>query len=134
MLHLASTMVLVLIAVGLYYRHQPNMHWKFMTSAFVTDVVLVLYIELTRHAVETVTTQVKPLVWFHALVSTSVLVLYVAMIVLGRKLLAAPATALASNVGPIDAGHSQQTRNLHRNLGMAFCVVRLLNYVTAFMI
>jgi hypothetical protein len=130
MLHLASTLVLFMIAGGLYWRRQPNLHWKFMTAAFLTDLALVLYIELTRHAVETVATQIKPLVWIHAAISTSVLILYVAMIVLGRRLLTTPAT----NTGVKVDHDPAQTRAMHRNLGMAFCVLRVLNYVTAFMI
>ena len=45
---------------------------KLMIAAFATDVLLVLYIEITRHAVETVVTTVRPLIWFHAGISLAV--------------------------------------------------------------
>jgi uncharacterized membrane protein YozB (DUF420 family) len=133
MLHVVSTIVLILIGIGLYYRRQRSMHWKFMAAAFAIDVALVFYIELTRHAVETVATQVKPFIWFHALISVLVLVLYVALAVLGRKMLAGAPVAIAAGAGmsmPTDNSH---LKHLHRNLGIAFCVLRGLNYVTALM-
>ncbi|MCH8268460.1 MAG: hypothetical protein IH846_13160, partial [Acidobacteria bacterium] len=48
MLHIASTLVLVLIVAGLYNRRRPQWHLRFMLSAFVVDLMLVLYIEATR--------------------------------------------------------------------------------------
>lgn len=134
MLHALSTVVLVILATGIYFRRRPEIHMKAMATAFVIDISLVLYIELTRHAVEKVATQVKPLVWFHAAISLSVVVLYVVMIVLGRRLATASATCLATSAGPVAPSDATSTRALHRNLGMTFCVFRILNYVTAFMI
>jgi uncharacterized membrane protein YozB (DUF420 family) len=135
MLHVISTLVLFILAAGIYFRRQrPDLHVKAMGTAFVIDIALVLYIELTRQAVESVVTQVKPLTWFHAAISLSVVVLYVVQIVLGRRLLAARAAGLATSAGSIGTGDNGNTRNLHRNLGITFCVFRILNYVTAFMI
>lgn len=123
MLHVISTIVLVMIGVGLKFRRRRNLHWKIMTAACVTDFSLVLYIELTRHAVEKVVSQVRPFIWFHAAISTSVLVLYVVMIVLGRRVLTAAADV-----------NTDQIRRRHRNFGVTFCVLRLMNYVTALML
>jgi len=134
MLHVISTLILFILAAGIYFRRRPEIHLKLMTGAFVIDLALVLYIELTRQAVKSVVTQVKPLTWFHAAISLSVVVLYVVQLVLGRRLLAARSASLATSTGPISTGDSAHTRNLHRNLGMTFCVLRVLNYVTAFMI
>ena len=119
MLHLTSTGVLVLVAAGLWFRkRRPLIHLRLMVAAFATDVLLVLYIEMTRHAVEKVAAQVRPLIWFHAGVSLAVLVCYVLMILLGRPMLAG----------------RHDTRTLHRIVGMAFVVLRSLNYVTSFMV
>lgn len=118
MLHIASTLVLVLVVTGLLNRRRPNIHLKFMVAAFTVDLLLVLYIEFTRGAVERVASQVDSLLWFHAGVSLAVLLSYVAMIALGRQLLTGQMTARAT----------------HRNLGIAFCVLRSLNYVTSFMV
>lgn len=134
MLHVISTLVLFALAAGIYFRQRPEIHMKVMTGAFVTDLALVLYIELTRQAVETVVTQVKPFIWFHAAISLTVLVLYVVQLVLGGRLLAARAASLVSGGQITDRNHTAQTRHMHRFLGMTFCAFRLANYVTAFMI
>jgi hypothetical protein len=117
-LHVASTLVVALVIAGLSNRRRPMVHRTFMISAFVVDLLLVLYIEATRHAVETVVTGVHPLIWVHAAISVAVLVCYALMIGLGRRLFA----------GALDL------RLTHRNLGIAFCVLRGLNYVTSFLV
>ena len=121
LLHVISTLVLLLIAAGVATRKRTRLHLKLMTAAFILDVLLVLYIELTRHAVERAAAPDKhftPLLWFHIAVSVGVLVAYVWQIQLGRRLLQG---VVAS-------------RGLHLRLGITFCTLRLLNYVTSFMI
>ena len=119
MLHFISTAVLVLIGTGLWFRKRnPQLHLRLMISAFTIDVLLVLYIEIRRHAVERVATHIQPLLWFHAGVSLAVLICYVVLIMLGRPMLAG----------------RFQTRSLHRNVGIAFVTLRLLNYVTSYMV
>lgn len=117
-LHLISSAVLLLIAIGFRYRRDPAVHVRFMTAAFAIDLALVLYIEGTRHAVETVVGGPRPLVWFHAAISLGVLALYVTQLSLGRRLLAGrPAS-----------------RRVHIALGLTFLVMRGLNYATAFVV
>ena len=119
MLHLASTGVLALIALGLWFRKRnPGVHLRLMLTAFFFDAALVAYIEITRHAVEIVVTRIRPLIWFHAGVSLAVLICYVLMILLGRPMLAG----------------KYETRKLHFSVGVAFVVLRSLNYVTSFMV
>lgn len=130
MLHIVSTLVVAIIALGLYFRHrQPDFHWRLMVSAFAIDLFLVLYIELTRHAVETVVTGFRPFLWLHAAISLSVLVLYVLLLGLGRRLL-----LVHAHRGGASAVLDTQVRTMHRNFGMLFCVMRGLNYVTALML
>ncbi len=119
MLHLASSLVVALLAVGLWFRHRrPQLHLRVMISAFVVDLLLVLYIEIWRHAVEKVVARVNPLLWFHAAVSLAVLLCYVAMIVLGRGVLAGQANS----------------RKWHFAVGVTFVTLRSLNYVTSYMV
>jgi hypothetical protein len=117
-LHVASTLVVALVLAGLSNRRRPPVHRAFMVSAFMIDLLLVLYIEATRHAVETVVTGVHPLLWTHAAISIAVLICYALMIGLGRRLFAG----------------ALEVRLTHRNLGIAFCVLRSLNYVTSFFV
>lgn len=118
MLHAASSLVLVLIAAGVWYRRRPAIHVTLMATAFVVDVALVIYIEATRHAVERVVATTTPLIWVHAGISALVLVAYVVQLRLGRRLLAGvPAS-----------------RRMHISVGLAFVSLRSLNYVTSFLL
>lgn len=118
MLHLLSSLVLLLILAGVRYRRQMRVHLRLMLAAFIIDLSLVLYIELTRHAVNKVTHQTGALLWFHVIVSVAVLIAYLAQIQLGRKIM----TGFIAS------------RDLHIRLGCTFCALRLINYVTSFMI
>lgn len=118
MLHIISTIVVVALAVGIALRHRRKIHPKIMFSAFVTDLLLVLYIEFTAGAVERVVSEMSPLLLFHAAVSTTTLVLYVVLIILGRQLL----------------NGREEKRALHRKLAITFCVLRSINYVTSYLV
>jgi uncharacterized membrane protein YozB (DUF420 family) len=117
-LHLISSLVVLLVVAGLLTRRNTALHMRFMTAAFAADLGLVLYIEGTRQAIETVVAHTSPLVWFHAGVSTLVLALYVAQLTVGRRMLAGRSTS----------------RRLHIALGLTFCLARGLNYATAFIV
>jgi len=117
-LHIISSLVVLLVAAGLLTRRNTALHMRFMTAAFIADLALVLYIEGTRQAIETVVTHTSPLVWFHAGISTLVLALYVAQLTVGRRMLAGRSTS----------------RRLHIALGLTFCLARGLNYATAFVV
>src|SRR5690349_4616960 len=118
MLHAISTLVLLLITAGVYYRKETRTHLRLMLAAFVIDVSLVIYVEASRHAVAKVVQRAGLRLWFHVLVSVAVLVAYVAQIQLGRRILQG---FVAS-------------RGLHIKLGLTFCTLRLLNYIASFMI
>lgn len=123
MLIAVSTCVLILIAVGLAFRRRPRVHVPCMLAAFALDVGLVLYIELSRHAIETVGSMIqKPfpqgLLLFHVAMSILTLVLYVIMLRLGLGLLKGRESA----------------RLPHRHLGSAFVVCRLANYISSFFV
>ncbi|MFA5907762.1 MAG: hypothetical protein WC815_03195 [Vicinamibacterales bacterium] len=118
MLHALSTLVVMIVFAGVMARKRPAIHLPLMVMAFVIDLSLVLYIEVTRHAVERVVGPAGPLIWFHASISTLVLLAYLGQITLGRRMLAGRATS----------------RRAHIALGLTFCVLRGTNYVTAFMV
>jgi hypothetical protein len=119
MLHLLSFVVLCLIAAGVWCRHRrPGLHIRLMIAAFVCDVLLVVYIEATRHAVERVARATAPMIWFHATVSVLVLAAYVAQLALGRRVLAGAHTS----------------RRMHVAVGVTFVSLRLANYVTSFLV
>ncbi len=119
MLYAVSTLVLVIIAMGLWVRSRNRaLHMRLMVAAFAIDLASVVVIEVSRSAVKRVARSDMSLIWFHAGVSTLVLVLYVVLLVLGRRL----------NSG------SESSRHAHRRFGIAFCVLRLVNYATSFLV
>lgn len=117
--YIASSVVLLILGFGLIVRKNRDLHIKVMTTAFVLDVLLVLIIEIQRHAVEKVVTQhLQPILLFHVIVSLLVVVGYVWQVILGRKILA--------NV--------PNARTWHMYSGAIFMLLRLTNYVTSFML
>jgi hypothetical protein len=123
MLIAISTLVIFIISVGLLFRHRPKVHIPCMLTAFLIDISLVLYIELTRHAIETVGKVVQRplphgLLLFHVTMSVLVLVLYVVMFRLGFGLFKG----------------KEANRGIHRKLGYTFAVCRLANYITSFFV
>ena len=119
MLHLISTLVVVIIAVGFWLRRRRNaIHIRLMISAFLIDLCLLVYIEYSRQALQKVEASTRPVVWFHAAVSVVVLLCYLSMIHLGRGVLAGNPTA----------------RKRHQILGIVFVIVRSLNYITSYLV
>lgn len=117
---LASTLVIILLAFGLYHRHDKKKHIPLMLTAFVIDLSLVLIIEIQRKAVESVVDNVvhapNSLVIFHAIVSLLVIVLYIGQIITGTKIARGKRYHLA----------------LHQQMAVLFIVLRLTNYITSF--
>lgn len=120
LLQIISTAILLALGVGLFFRRRrPALHLRIMTACFVADLILVLWIELSRGAVETVVHEVKPIIWVHASISTAVIVCYLILLGLGWRL---------------THGRTLPTRVMHKRVGITFCVLRLLNYATAFFV
>jgi uncharacterized membrane protein YozB (DUF420 family) len=114
-----SSFIVVLLLLGVWFRKRNSrVHFSLMLTAFSADLLLAIYIEIMRHAVEKVVTRGRPMIWFHAGVSLAVLTCYVFMIYLGRPMLA----------------RDNRTRGYHRRVGMAFLVLRGLNYVMSYMV
>jgi hypothetical protein len=112
-----STVIVLMLFVGLLFRHNRKIHVPLMSLAFGADVILVLAIELNRQAIEKATTHLDDgLLMFHVSVSLLTLILYTALTVLGVKLLKGKTEALT----------------WHRRLAPWFLFCRLANYVTSF--
>lgn len=119
MLHVVSSVVIVILGAGLWARtSHPSWHRPFMTAAFLLDLALVIYIEATRHAVETAVGRGTWWIWFHAAVSTLVLAAYVLQFALGSRLRSGAVTP----------------RSAHIAVGTALVALRLTNYVTSFLV
>ena len=88
MFHLASTVALMLLLLGWRYRSNPRRHRTLMIAAFLLDLTLVVVIEIRRGVIGDVAQTISPFVYFHAVVSILVLLLYVIQLLLGAALFA----------------------------------------------
>ena len=113
-LKIISFGVCLIILIGLAYRHNRRVHPKLMMSAFVIDVAMVLYIELTRHAVNTALHPPHPFVMIHVAISVTVMILYLVQIGLGIRLM-----------------KGRGTSRVHGRIGWLFVGLRLANFITS---
>jgi len=118
MFYIASTIVLLILAAGFYFRRRREVHIPLMIVAFSVDLAAVLAIELTRGAVNKATSAPSPLLLFHVVVSVFSLGCYVVMFVLGDRVRKG-----ATGLQP-----------WHRRTAMVFGACRSANYVTSWMI
>lgn len=114
MTKILSFFVCIIIILGLYFRKERTKHISLMVTAFVVDMGLVLYIEMTRQAIDTAMHPTHPYVIFHVIISVAVVVMYLWQIIIGLRLL-----KLNKNV------------SLHRWGGLTFFVLRLANFFTS---
>jgi len=85
-----SILILTLMYVGVFYRRNRSRHVKIMSSAMAWDILLILQIELTRSAINKASKVVtSPIaLQIHLFFAISTVLLFIVMIVLGRKVLA----------------------------------------------
>lgn len=117
-----SSFVIILIAIGFFYRRNRKIHIPAMTTAFIIDLSLVLVIEFQRQAIENVIVNRNGFVWFHVIISTLVLVLYIVLAVTGSKMKKIPS-------GPDLYGSS--VIKIHKYASILFILCRLTNYITS---
>ncbi len=123
---LASLLITIAVLVGLALRHNRRLHPAIMSGCFAGDVALVLWLELTRGAVETAVGSMSALMVTHIALATVMLVLYVFMTVSGVKIL--KAGELASDPTTL------KRISRHRIGAWIFVAVRVLVLVTAVMV
>lgn len=115
-----SGIILFLIYLALYFRKERKKHVPIILTAIIWDVILILQIELTRGAVEKAVkfTTNKAILNFHVSIAVSVVILYVVLIILGRKLLKG----------------NMAVKPLHRILGCVTVILRTTTLVTSYLI
>ena len=123
----AGTLVVGLLAYGLWHRRRPRIHMPVMKACFITDLANVALIEVSgaflrgqsavAKGVDATITGGSPLLVFHIAVSLLVLVGYGVAWVTGRRL-----------------HRTGRGRRTHRINACVFIPVRLANWVTSFMV
>lgn len=115
-LKLISMGVCVMLVVGYWNRRRKRVHIPLMASAFLIDLAVVLYIEITRDAIASAQAKMGPLMIIHICLSVTTLGLYVAQVVGGIKL------ARGKPCG------------WHRRTGLTLLVTRFGNLITSFLV
>ena len=116
-LKVLSILVCVLLVVGVLNRRNRRVHIPLMLSAFLTDLGMVLYLEIRRHVIESIPGRpMTPLLIIHISISTIVLVLYGLQIYTGIQ-------------------NAKGRRSpWHAKVGAGFLLLRFGNLITSFMI
>lgn len=113
-------LILALLYTGVAFRRQRALHVKLMASAIFWDILLILQIELARHAIgKAVQVPTNPaLLNFHVAIAVTTVLLYGAMFYSGRQLLQGRA----------------DVRPRHKWTGVVTLILRTLTFITSFMV
>ena len=113
-----SFLILSLILIGVYFRKHRKTHIKFMLTAIIWDILLILQIELNRSAIAKASKAVSNTMILNIHVSLAVLTVlfYFAMLYTGKKFI----------------GGDSSIRPLHRKLGWTTVTLRILTFATSF--
>ena len=118
MTHVINLIIFVLIIVGVCQRKNRKIHPPLMFFCFVADLLLVLYIELTKGAVATVVGfKMSPFLAFHVVLSS------LCLLVMNPIVLYSGYQKLKNKGG-----------KYHLMLAGAFLILRFLNLVTSIML
>ncbi|WP_127713965.1 hypothetical protein [Halobacteriovorax sp. HLS] len=113
-----SFLIMSLMILGVYHRKDRKKHVKIMSSAIIWDVLLILQIELTRSAiVKASKVMTNPLLLkVHLFFAIGSVILYVLMVLSGRKLLKG----------------DNSVRQKHKWLGRTTLFFRIMTFITSF--
>jgi len=111
-----SVVAFFLVLLGFANRRRRHVHIPCMAAAFLMDMGVVLYIELTRGAIESARAHMGPLMVVHICLSVTVVGLYFAQIASGIQ--------------------KARGRRIpwHRQTGVLFVLTRFGNLVTSFLV
>jgi hypothetical protein len=115
--NVANVLIFAAIVCGVIVHARRVLHVRIMATCFVADILLVLLIEVQRHAIEQAVTTTSNLLRFHIAVSVAALVLWVLQIIAGRQIL---------------QGKPRLRR--HRVQAWTFLACRAVNVGTAFVV
>ena len=115
-LRVLNVLIFILLLIGFANRRQARIHVPIMVTAFVMDMLMLLYIEFTRHAIEHAIGETTLTMKVHLAASLLVVILYVGQIITGiRK-------------------KRGRTSRWHGKAGVVFLTARFVNLVTSFLV
>ena len=115
-----SFLILMLFYTGYYYRILERRHVKFMLTAIIWDIALVLQIELTRGAINKASKAMENpmLMNIHVAMAVTTVLLYFFMIWSGLKL----------------KNKKEEVRKIHGLCGRLTLLLRTLVFITSFFV
>lgn len=113
-----SLIIVVMMLIGIVVHRRRSLHVKIMSSVIIWDILLILQVELGRKAIMKASQAMTnpALLNIHVSIAVSTVLLYIVMIITGRKVL---------------AGHSELLPQ-HKRIGYITFVMRLLTFATSF--
>lgn len=113
-----SLIIVVMMIIGIVVHHRRSLHVKIMSSIIIWDILLILQVELGRKAIMKASQAMTnpALLNIHVSIAVSTVLLYIVMVITGRKVL---------------AGHSELLPQ-HKRIGYITFVMRLLTFATSF--
>ncbi len=113
-----SLIVVILMIAGIVVHRRRSLHVKIMSSVIIWDIILILQVELGRKAIMKASRALTnpALLNIHVSIAVSTVLLYVVMIMTGRKVLAGNSDILPH----------------HRRIGYITLVMRILTFATSF--
>jgi hypothetical protein len=117
---LQSTIILMLMYIGIYYRQFPTRHVKIMATTIAWDLILILQIELSRGAIKKAADAIinPTFLTIHISIAVTTVFLYFGMIYTGRKMLQ----------------KDYSVHKLHRLMGRTAVLFRTMTYITSFFV
>ena len=119
MLSVISTVICFVVLGGYLLRADRGSHARWMTIAFVLDMTLLLYVELSRSAIKTASQPPHPFVSFHIAISVLMVGLYFHQMYSGIR-------------SSRSSGSAKPVR--HRGAGKLFLALRSANLITGFFV
>lgn len=114
-----ATFAWLCLVSGLFFTKKRGIHIRLMLTGIAVDFLLVLFLQLTRAAVQTALKfELSTFQQIHIGFSTSALALYPLVIYLGRRLFITPANS--------------RIRNAHRNVAITCFILRTLGFLFMF--
>lgn len=135
-----ATLSFGLMNIGLIHRFQKLLHMRLMLSAIVVDIAIVLALEFSRSAVETVVSSpLSVLQQAHVSVSLIALLLYLPAIYFGIQLWRPKTAQILGNESHSDSetflrvgAELASLRRRHRVVALSAYALRLIGFVTMF--
>lgn len=116
---LVATVAYALMVMGLFFRHQKQIHYRLMSTSITLDLLIVIILEFSRHAVETAAAMTLPIMQqAHILASLIAVLLYFPIVTLG--------------ILRLNGNTSPKVWSAHKTIGFTAFIFRTIGFLLMF--